>query len=65
MCGLACAVGLSRSGIRVDVFEAGVRRRNSKVLTARLMLIYPQAKFEEVGAGVNLGGDPVLYCLLY
>ncbi|KAK0480944.1 hypothetical protein IW261DRAFT_1475388 [Armillaria novae-zelandiae] len=23
MCGLACAVGLSRSGIRVDVFEAG------------------------------------------
>ncbi len=25
MCGLACAVALSRSGIRVDIFEASVR----------------------------------------
>ncbi|KAJ7184330.1 FAD/NAD-P-binding domain-containing protein [Mycena filopes] len=36
MCGLACAVGLSRFGIHADVFESA-------------------PKFEEVGAGVDLG----------
>ncbi|KAJ7771617.1 FAD/NAD-P-binding domain-containing protein [Mycena metata] len=38
MCGLACAVGLSRFGIHADVFESA-------------------SKFEEVGAGVDLGSN--------
>lgn len=59
MCGLACAVYLSRAGVKVDVFEAAVGV-HSQFLPPHFLILW-QSKFIEIGAGLWLGNNYPLF----
>lgn len=52
VCGLTCAIALTREGVPVDVFESAV---SITLFGYQLVLMSLQPKFSEIGAGLGVG----------